>query len=118
MAREYSTKFLLPLSLTHRKYVNASSRLPASDKSIPMYASASVFLSPSVADDIHDQCDTPQNVGKDVHKDDDKSTIPLLVGLKKASEMRDFYKLEAINELSAMPLFVDDLIELVERICI
>lgn len=71
-----------------------------------------------ISDDIHDQADSIEVLGKNVRKDDNKSTIPAMVGLKKAAEMRDFYKLRAINELSNISSSVDDLVELVEQICV
>jgi geranylgeranyl diphosphate synthase, type II len=70
------------------------------------------------SDDVHDQVDSTEILGKDVHKDDDKSTLPNLVGIEKTIEIRDFYKFKAINELSNIPRPVDNLINLVERICV
>ena len=70
------------------------------------------------SDDIFDQTGSAEVLGKDVRKDANKSTIPALLGLRKAAEIRDYYKLRAINELSNIPAPIDDLIELVEQICL
>ncbi|HJP91772.1 MAG TPA: polyprenyl synthetase family protein [Pyrinomonadaceae bacterium] len=70
-----------------------------------------------ISDDIHDQVDSVATLSKDVHKDVDKDTIPGLLGLKKAAQMRDAYRLEATNKLSALPLVFEDLIQLAEEIC-
>jgi geranylgeranyl diphosphate synthase type II len=78
----------------------------------------SLGIAYQISDDIHDQSDSAEVVGKDVHKDDNKSTIPALLGLRKSVEIRDDYKQRAIQELSNIPAPIDDLIELVEQICL
>ena len=78
----------------------------------------SLGIAYQISDDIHDQSDSAEVLGKDVHKDDNKSAIPALVGARKAIELRDFYKLQAINELSMIPASIDALVELVDRICV
>jgi geranylgeranyl pyrophosphate synthase len=70
-----------------------------------------------ISDDIHDQLGSVATLNKDVHKDVNKDTIPGLVGLKKAAQMRDAYRLEAINKLSALPAAFEDLIQIAEEIC-
>lgn len=70
------------------------------------------------SDDVFDQTGSAEVLGKDVRKDENKSTIPALLGLRKATEIRDYYKERAINELSNVPGPIDDLIELVGRICL
>jgi geranylgeranyl pyrophosphate synthase len=70
------------------------------------------------SDDVFDQTGSSEALGKDVGKDQNKSTIPALLGLKKAAEIRDYYKQIAINELSKLPAPTDDLVELVEQICL
>ncbi len=70
------------------------------------------------SDDIFDQTGSAEVLGKDVGKDNSKSTLPGLLGLRKTTEIRDYYKQRAINELSNIPAPIDDLIELVEQICL
>lgn len=70
-----------------------------------------------ISDDIHDCMDTAEDLGKDVNKDKNKDTIPLRRGIRKAAELKDFYKQKAINELSNIPAPIDDLVSLVEKIC-
>lgn len=70
-----------------------------------------------ISDDIHDQVDSVATLNKDVLKDVNKDTIPALVGLKKAAQMRDAYRLEAINKLLTLPPAFEDLIEIAEEIC-
>jgi geranylgeranyl pyrophosphate synthase len=70
------------------------------------------------SDDIFDQTGSAEDLGKDVRKDANKSTIPALLGLRKAAELRDYYKQRAINDLSNIPAPIDDVIEFVEQICL
>ena len=72
----------------------------------------------SITDEMNSMTEPIRRCDRDVRKDDNRSTIPGLLGMRKAAEIRDFYKLRAINELSNLPGSVDSLTDLVERICV
>ena len=69
-----------------------------------------------ISDDIADQTTTAARLGKDVHKDDSKGTLPKRYGIKRAIALRKVYFKKAVIELKHLASPVDDLIELTERI--
>ena len=71
-----------------------------------------------IADDIHDHTDTIEALGKDVRKDEDKSTIPIICGIEKATELRETYKEKALKELQTIPKLTGDVAYLLQQICL
>ena len=71
-----------------------------------------------VSDDVHDITDTIEVLGKDVRKDEHKGSIPYMHGIEKALEVKNLYIEKCIGELKAVGGFMDDIIDLVEKICL
>lgn len=75
-------------------------------------------ISYQTSDDLHDQTASIEALGKDVRKDENTSTLVRLLGLRRAGQIRDYYKLKAINELSHLRIPLDDVTDLVNQICL
>lgn len=71
-----------------------------------------------ISDDIADQTATSTQLGKDVHKDDAKPTLPKKCGIDRAVALRKLYYDKSIAELKHLPGSTDDLIELTARIIV
>jgi geranylgeranyl diphosphate synthase type II len=69
-----------------------------------------------ISDDIADQTATSKQLGKDVHKDDAKPTLPKKYGLQRAVALRKFYYDKSIAELKYLPGSTNDLAELASKI--
>jgi geranylgeranyl diphosphate synthase, type II len=70
-----------------------------------------------ISDDIHDMTDNIGALGKDVRKDEHRGSIPYLHGIDKAIKMKDLYMGKCVGELKASGGPIDDIVELVEKIC-
>lgn len=69
-----------------------------------------------LADDIADLTANEKSLGKDIHKDDGKFTIPQKFGIRRAIELRDIYRDKAVAQLKRLPQPIDDLVDLTDRI--
>ena len=69
-----------------------------------------------LADDIADLTANEKSLGKDIHKDDGKFTIPQKFGIRRAIELRDIYRDKAVAQLQKLSQPVDDLVILADRI--
>ena len=69
-----------------------------------------------ISDDIQDCVATKTEVGKDVGQDE--RTIPRLYGLEKASELKEQYKERALMKARQVINPIEDLANIVEKICL
>ncbi len=70
-----------------------------------------------IADDISDVISTTMELGKDVHKDVGKKTLPSMCGVEKAIEFHYLYKNNALKELEELSFRTEEIAEIVQLVC-
>ena len=69
-----------------------------------------------ISDDIADQTSTQKSLGKDVHRDDGKCTIPQKFGINRSISLRMSYAERANAQLLNLPFSTEDLVRLATKI--